>query len=163
MEPCRYRQPRPPALQPEYYVPLPKSSRVADFCYFQPPSRGPIVSHASAASGVFVRIRPSRRRFLTAGVFLLTLDRCRPHAQHRWKAWPDPKRNFILGGAAKPGCQTLPRLLNGALQMPSFAAASASTALRTSAWVVESCRGLLLSASRRNSLSLPTESNTYVA
>jgi len=72
------------------------------------------------------------------------------------------QRNSLVGGAAEPCCQTLPRLWNGALQMPSFATASASTALRTSIWVAESCRGLLLSASRRNSSSPATGSNIYV-
>ena len=70
--------------------------------------------------------------------------------------------NSRVGAAAKPCCQTLPRLLNGVLLMPSFAAASSFTALRTSARVVESWRGLLLSASRRNSLSPATGSNIYV-
>ena len=143
MVPCRYRQPRPLALQPECYVPSPKSSGVAEFCYFQSPSRGPIVSYASAASEVFVRVwlrgadsSPQARFFpLLTGAIRMRSTAGR-HGQ--------TQRNFILGGAVKPCCQPLPRLLNGALQVPSFAAASASTALRTSAWVVECCRGLLL-------------------
>ena len=47
--------------------------------------------------------------------------------------------------------------------MPSFAATrSASRSFRSSAQVVESRRSSLFSASRRNSLSHPVESNIYV-
>ena len=46
--------------------------------------------------------------------------------------------------------------------MPSVAATSASTALRIPVWVAESCRGLLLSTSMRDSLSHATGSKFYV-
>ena len=111
------------------------------------PSRGSIRSSASAVSEVVERVwirgadSPPQACFFS---LLTGAVRVRSNAGRHGQT----QRNSFLGGAAKSCCQTIPRLLNGALQMPSFAAVSASTALRTSARVVESCRGLLFSASR---------------
>ena len=38
----------------------------------------------------------SQRRLPTAGVLLRTLGRCRPRAQQRWKAWPNPEGTHFL-------------------------------------------------------------------
>ena len=125
------------------------------------PRRGSIISSDCASSEAFVREWLQNVHSQPQACFSPPTGAVRI----RSKAWSQAQtqRKPLLGGATTPCRQTLPRLLSGAVQIPSVAATrSPARVLRTFAEIVERCRVLLLSVSRRNSLSPASGSNIYV-